>query len=165
MCIVDLCNTSLALPSNRSAINGLIKCLSTSHWVWRISWRIPRNQIAENCDKSHQRQVYVHICAFYFLIWYPKMKRIIASVRADDCARLKDRIATYVPANPAKDLISPPIQNRGSSCSHLGVNHPVLACFLCSITRLKEFEDDPDRWVVCSHYYLSRHSLTMTFVG
>ena len=72
------------------------------------------------------------------------MKRIIASVRADDCARLKERIATYVPVNPAKDLISPPVQNGGSSRSHLGINHLVLARFLCPITHLKEFEDDPE---------------------
>ncbi|KAH0827005.1 hypothetical protein J3R83DRAFT_4671 [Lanmaoa asiatica] len=72
------------------------------------------------------------------------MKKVITSVRSDDCARLKERIGRYVPVNPAKDVISPPIHDGQSSRSHLGFNHPVLARFLCPIEHVKAYDVDPD---------------------
>ncbi|KAG6369482.1 hypothetical protein JVT61DRAFT_14375 [Boletus reticuloceps] len=72
------------------------------------------------------------------------MKRVITSVRSDDCARLKERIGRYVPANPAKDIVSPPIHDGQTSRSHLGFNHPVLARFLCPIEHAKDYDEDPD---------------------
>ncbi|KAG1792376.1 hypothetical protein EV424DRAFT_1280883, partial [Suillus variegatus] len=39
--------------------------------------------------------------------------------------------------------LSPPVNNGTSSRSHLGVNHPVLASFLCPITAIKDYHQDP----------------------
>ncbi|KAN0093335.1 hypothetical protein V8E55_004119, partial [Tylopilus felleus] len=72
------------------------------------------------------------------------MKRIITCVRSDDCARLKERVGHYVPANPGRDIISPPIHDVQSSRSHLGFNHPVLTQFLCPIEHVKDFNENPD---------------------
>ena len=63
------------------------------------------------------------IYALFHLTQYPQMKRVITSVRSDDCARLKEQIGHYILLNPAKDIISPPIHDGQSSRSHLGFNH------------------------------------------
>ena len=68
-------------------------------------------------------RVSAHIYALFHLTQYPQMKRVITSVRSDDCARLKEQIGHYILLNPAKDIISPPIHDGQSSRSHLGFNH------------------------------------------
>ncbi|KAG0708477.1 hypothetical protein DFH29DRAFT_781453, partial [Suillus ampliporus] len=50
----------------------------------------------------------------------------------------------YAAPNPSVGGLSPPIYTGSSSRSHLGVNHPVLASFLCPIAQLAEFKEDPN---------------------
>ncbi|KAG2126352.1 uncharacterized protein EDB93DRAFT_1092487, partial [Suillus bovinus] len=39
--------------------------------------------------------------------------------------------------------LNPPVNNGTSSRSHMGVNHPILASFLCPIMAIKEYYKDP----------------------
>ncbi|KIJ07142.1 hypothetical protein PAXINDRAFT_19656 [Paxillus involutus ATCC 200175] len=73
------------------------------------------------------------------------MNRVIKLTHSDDASRLKDKIGHYVAPNAAEAAISPPFYIGGSSRSHLGLNHIVLARFLCPINKLHEFNIDPKR--------------------
>ncbi|KAF9218917.1 hypothetical protein BS17DRAFT_719160 [Gyrodon lividus] len=68
------------------------------------------------------------------------------STCADDSARLKDKVGYYAAPNPTVASLSPPIY-PGSSKSQWGLNHPVLASFLCPIVSLVEFHKDPKKYV------------------
>ncbi|KAG2136231.1 hypothetical protein BD769DRAFT_1709788 [Suillus cothurnatus] len=72
-----------------------------------------------------------------------KMNGIISATQSDDSTRLKSQISHYAAPLPAKEPLSLPVNNGTSSRSHLGVNHPVLASFLCPITAVKEYHQDP----------------------
>jgi hypothetical protein len=72
---------------------------------------------------------------------------VISGTRSDDATRMKSQIGHYAAPNPSVSAITPPINNGSSSRSHLGVNHPVLASFLCPIMSLEEFKADPDEYV------------------
>ncbi|KAG2116899.1 hypothetical protein BD769DRAFT_1313100, partial [Suillus cothurnatus] len=63
--------------------------------------------------------------------------------RSDDSTRLKLQISKYVALNPAKDPVSPPIDDGSGQRTHMGINHPVLARFLCPIGEITRFQDDP----------------------
>ncbi|KAG1811696.1 hypothetical protein EV424DRAFT_1327427 [Suillus variegatus] len=71
------------------------------------------------------------------------MNGIISATRSDDSTRLKSQIGHYAAPLPAKEPLSPPVNNGTSSRSHLGVNHPVLASFLCPIMAIKDYHQDP----------------------
>ncbi|KIJ57755.1 hypothetical protein HYDPIDRAFT_44790 [Hydnomerulius pinastri MD-312] len=55
------------------------------------------------------------------------MNSVIKLTRSDDCSRLRDKIGHYAAPNPAEAALSPPIYIGGTSRSHMGLNHPVLA--------------------------------------
>ncbi|OAX35308.1 hypothetical protein K503DRAFT_785173 [Rhizopogon vinicolor AM-OR11-026] len=76
-----------------------------------------------------------------------KMNSVISGTRSDDAIRMKSQIGHYAAPNPSVSAISPPINNGSSSRSHLGVNHPVLASFLCPIMSLKEYNTDPVEYI------------------
>ncbi|KAG1770566.1 hypothetical protein EV702DRAFT_977946, partial [Suillus placidus] len=58
--------------------------------------------------------------------------------------RLKVQIGHYVAPEPLKEGLKPTIYNGGSlSRAHMGINHPVLASFLCPISALADFNRDP----------------------
>ncbi|KAG2139583.1 uncharacterized protein EDB93DRAFT_1106071 [Suillus bovinus] len=73
-----------------------------------------------------------------------KMNAIISGTRSDDATRLKVQIGHYAAPEPLKEALKPTIYNGGSlSRAHMGINHPVLASFLCPISALKDFNKDP----------------------
>ncbi|KAG9312315.1 hypothetical protein JVU11DRAFT_7629 [Chiua virens] len=67
------------------------------------------------------------------------------TLRANDTARLRDKIAGYLPRDPAKDAVIPPIYASSKSRSQMGLNHPLLARMLCPILSLKDFLAEPER--------------------
>jgi len=71
-----------------------------------------------------------------------EMTTVMSGTRSDDATRLKSHIRHYAAPHPSVSGISPPII-AGTSRAHLGVNHPVLAGFLCPITAVQSFMDDP----------------------
>ncbi|KAG1726130.1 hypothetical protein EDB19DRAFT_1914745 [Suillus lakei] len=72
-----------------------------------------------------------------------KMNTAISATRSDDAARLKSQIGHYAAPIPSDGDLKPAIYNGNPSRSHLGVNHPVLASFLCPVSQLTEFTQDP----------------------
>ncbi|KAG1786578.1 hypothetical protein EV424DRAFT_1551397 [Suillus variegatus] len=72
-----------------------------------------------------------------------KMNTVISATRSDDVARLKSQIGHYAVPIPSDGGLKPAIYNGNPSRSHLGVNHPVLASYLCPVSRLAEFNRDP----------------------
>ncbi|KIJ58069.1 hypothetical protein HYDPIDRAFT_94570 [Hydnomerulius pinastri MD-312] len=71
------------------------------------------------------------------------MNGIIRSTRSNDATRLKTVIGHYAAPDPSKAAISPPIYNGSAGRSHMGLNHPVLARYICPIEYLDEFDTDP----------------------
>ncbi|KAG2136991.1 hypothetical protein DEU56DRAFT_736909 [Suillus clintonianus] len=71
------------------------------------------------------------------------MNSVISATRSDDAARLKSQIGHYAAPIPSDGGLKPAIYNGNPSRSHLGVNHPVLASFLCPVSQLTEFTRDP----------------------
>ncbi|KAG2029847.1 hypothetical protein BDR03DRAFT_879757 [Suillus americanus] len=71
------------------------------------------------------------------------MNCIISATWSDDSTHLKSQIGHYAAPLPAKEPLSLPVNNGTSSRSHLGVNHPVLASFLCPIMAVKEYHQYP----------------------
>ncbi|KAG1768272.1 hypothetical protein EV702DRAFT_1203360 [Suillus placidus] len=72
-----------------------------------------------------------------------KMNSVISATRSDDAARLKSQIGHYAAPIPSDGSLKPAIYNGNPSRSHLGVNHPVLASFLCPVLQLTKFKRDP----------------------
>ncbi|KAG2126879.1 uncharacterized protein EDB93DRAFT_1257377 [Suillus bovinus] len=73
-----------------------------------------------------------------------KMNAIISGTRSDDATCLKVQIGHYAAPEPLKEAVKPTIYNGGSlSRVYMGINHPVLASFLCPISALKDFNKDP----------------------
>ncbi|KAG2133239.1 uncharacterized protein EDB93DRAFT_1107619 [Suillus bovinus] len=73
-----------------------------------------------------------------------KMNAIISGTRSDNATHLKVQIGHYAAPEPLKEALKPTIYNGGSlSRAHMGINHPVLASFLCPISALKDFNKDP----------------------
>ncbi|KAG2037514.1 hypothetical protein BDR03DRAFT_1010581 [Suillus americanus] len=73
-----------------------------------------------------------------------KMNTIISGTHSDDATHLKAQISHYTTPEPLKEALKPTIYNGGSlSRPHVGINHPVLASFLCLILGLANFNKDP----------------------
>ncbi|KAG1908939.1 uncharacterized protein F5891DRAFT_1180509 [Suillus fuscotomentosus] len=73
-----------------------------------------------------------------------KMTAVISGTRLDDATHLKAQISHYAVPEPLKEGLKPTIYNGGSlSRVHMGINHPVLASFLCLISALTDFNRDP----------------------
>ncbi|KAG1847058.1 hypothetical protein F4604DRAFT_1688178 [Suillus subluteus] len=72
-----------------------------------------------------------------------KMNTVISATRSDDVARLKSQIGHYAAPILSDGGLKPAIYNGNPSRSHLGVNHPVLASYLCPVLHLAEFNRDP----------------------
>ncbi|KAF8119243.1 hypothetical protein EV363DRAFT_1245514 [Boletus edulis] len=72
-----------------------------------------------------------------------KINHAINEARSNDAGKLRDKIASYATLDPSVAVISPAIPS-GSSRSQLGVNHPVLAGYLCPIDSVKAFQDNPE---------------------
>ncbi|KAG1720077.1 hypothetical protein EDB19DRAFT_2044780 [Suillus lakei] len=73
-----------------------------------------------------------------------KMTAVISGTRSDDATCLKVQIGHYAAPEPLKEGLKPTIYNGGSlSRAHMGINHPVLASFLCPISALADFNRDP----------------------
>ncbi|KAG2118202.1 uncharacterized protein F5147DRAFT_768334 [Suillus discolor] len=65
------------------------------------------------------------------------------------------QIGHYAAPEPLKEGLKPTIYNGGSlSRAHMGINHPVLASFLCPISALADFNRDPAlarKWMEIGH--------------
>jgi hypothetical protein len=70
------------------------------------------------------------------------MESAISGTRSDDSTRLKTHIGHYVAPNPAEAAVSPPIHDGSGRRTHMGINHPVLARFLCPIGEIARFDED-----------------------
>ena len=88
---------------------------------------------------------YMHILARIHMF---QMNNIIGTTCSNDSTQLWQEIGHYDMPNPSATSISPPIHNGSASMSHLGVNHPFLACMLCPIEAVEEYENDPTEWVI-----------------
>ncbi|KAG1846262.1 hypothetical protein F4604DRAFT_1688468 [Suillus subluteus] len=71
-----------------------------------------------------------------------KMNTVLSATRSDDAARLKSQIGHYVVAIPSDGSMKPAFYTSSSSKTHLGINHPILASFLCPISQLAVFNGD-----------------------
>ncbi|KAG2046037.1 hypothetical protein BDR06DRAFT_899877 [Suillus hirtellus] len=72
------------------------------------------------------------------------MTVVINGTRSDDATCLKVQIGHYAAPEPLKEGLKPTIYNGGSlSRARMGINHPVLASFLCLISALTDFNRDP----------------------
>jgi hypothetical protein len=72
------------------------------------------------------------------------MNAVISRTCSDDATPLKVQIGHYAAPEPLQEALKPTIYNGGSlSRAHMGINHPVLASFLCSILGLADFNKDP----------------------
>lgn len=73
------------------------------------------------------------------------MNKTIATTHTNDMAHLKDKIGHYAAPNLAAAALVPPIYTGDGSHSNMGVNHPVLAQFLCPISSLLQYDENPTR--------------------
>jgi hypothetical protein len=72
------------------------------------------------------------------------MNAVISGTRSDDATRIKVQIGHYAAPEPLQEALKPTIYNGGSlSRVHMGINHPVLASFLCPISALEDFKKNP----------------------
>ncbi|KAG1737285.1 hypothetical protein EDB19DRAFT_1637059 [Suillus lakei] len=76
------------------------------------------------------------------------MNTVISATQSDDVAWLKSQIGHYAAPIPSDSGLKPAIYNGNPSRSHLGVNHPVLASYLCPVSHLTEFKRDPAEYVL-----------------
>ncbi|KAG2740252.1 hypothetical protein P692DRAFT_20753714 [Suillus brevipes Sb2] len=74
-----------------------------------------------------------------------KMDTVISATRSDDTSRLKSQIGHYAAFNTKDNPIRPAIYDGSGSRTHMGINHPVLARFLCPVRELKAFSEDADQ--------------------
>jgi hypothetical protein len=70
------------------------------------------------------------------------MNAMIKATRSSDAARLKLHIAQYTAPNPFKASFDPPIVYKNGR-DEMGLNHPILARWLCPVEQLKRFDTDP----------------------
>ncbi|KAG2036949.1 hypothetical protein BDR03DRAFT_1011093 [Suillus americanus] len=71
-----------------------------------------------------------------------KMNTVLSATRSDDAARLKSQIGHYAVAIPSDGGMKPAFYTGSSFKTHLGINHPILASFLCPISQLAVFNGD-----------------------
>ncbi|KAG1771128.1 hypothetical protein EV702DRAFT_1049032 [Suillus placidus] len=75
-----------------------------------------------------------------------KMDATISATRSDDTSRLKSQIGHYAAFNTKDHPIHPAIYDGSGLRTHLGINHPVLARFLCPVRELGIFSEDTDKF-------------------
>ncbi|KAG8217106.1 hypothetical protein J3R82DRAFT_5136 [Butyriboletus roseoflavus] len=74
-----------------------------------------------------------------------KMNGHIKSVCSTDASHLKNSIPHYVlPDTTKPNSLDPPIV-ISSDQAEMGLNHPILACWLCSADQLEEFDEDSQK--------------------
>ncbi|KAG1720614.1 hypothetical protein EDB19DRAFT_1917834 [Suillus lakei] len=91
-----------------------------------------------------------------------KMDATISATHSDDASRLKSQISHYVAFNTKDHPICPAIYNGSGLCTHMGINHPVLARFLCPVRELKRFSEDANKGlkdIQCSKINLTASAL------
>ncbi|KAG2067993.1 hypothetical protein BDR04DRAFT_1158352 [Suillus decipiens] len=74
-----------------------------------------------------------------------KMDAAISATCSDDTSHLKSQIGHYMAFNTKDHPICPAIYDRSGLWTHLGINHPILAHFLCPVRELKRFSEDADK--------------------
>ncbi|KAG1759755.1 hypothetical protein EDD22DRAFT_955587 [Suillus occidentalis] len=72
-----------------------------------------------------------------------KMESTILGTRSDDSTRLKIQISRYAALDPVQHPVSPPVDDSSGRRTHMGINHPVLSRFLCPISEIEKFNEDP----------------------
>ncbi|KAG1760894.1 hypothetical protein EDD22DRAFT_780536 [Suillus occidentalis] len=72
------------------------------------------------------------------------MDAAISATCSNDTSHLKGQIGHYAAFN-CHSPIMPPIYDGTGSRTHLGINHPILAQFLCPVRELKAFSEDADK--------------------
>ncbi|KAG2124583.1 uncharacterized protein EDB93DRAFT_1098524, partial [Suillus bovinus] len=73
------------------------------------------------------------------------MDATISATRSEDTSRLKSQIGHYAAFSTKGHPIHPAIYDGSGSRTHLGINHPVLARFLCPVRELGRFSEDADK--------------------
>jgi hypothetical protein len=73
------------------------------------------------------------------------MDAIISLTHSDDTSCLKSQIGHYVAFNTKDYPICLAIYDGSGSNTHMCINHPVLAHFLCLVRELKSFSEDADK--------------------
>lgn len=71
-----------------------------------------------------------------------QINKAINEARSSDAGKLRDRLSAYVTPNPSVASLNPPIP-PGTSRSQLGLNHPVLAGYMCPVRSVAAFIKDP----------------------
>jgi hypothetical protein len=71
------------------------------------------------------------------------MNKAHGSARSEDCASLKDRGLTYIAIDMPGGLLMPPIPPHLDKASMRGFKHIALACLLCPMRLLSDFDADP----------------------
>ncbi|KAI9455422.1 hypothetical protein HD554DRAFT_2042799 [Boletus coccyginus] len=71
-----------------------------------------------------------------------EINKTINEVRSSDVGKLRDQLSAYVTSNSSVAFLNPPIP-PGASHSQLGLNHPVLTGYLCSMCSVAVFIKDP----------------------
>ena len=79
------------------------------------------------------------------------MNTTIKATQSNDATRLKTCIAQYALPNPYKPAsLDPPIINANGR-AEMGLNHPILAQWLCPADQLERFDENPEQYVLYSH--------------
>ena len=86
---------------------------------------------------------YMHMSCTYMIL---QMDAAISATRSDDTSRLKSQIGHYATLD-CRSPIMPAIYDGTGSRTHLGINHPILAQFLCPVRELKAFSEDAAKCV------------------
>jgi hypothetical protein len=76
------------------------------------------------------------------------MNTVISATRSDDAAHLKSQIRHYAVVISLDGGMKPAFYTGSSSKTHLGINHPILASFLCPISQLAVFHGDKVKYVL-----------------
>ncbi|KAH7891070.1 hypothetical protein F5I97DRAFT_2071506 [Phlebopus sp. FC_14] len=71
-----------------------------------------------------------------------KMNAMIRSTQSNNATRLKTYIPQYAAPNPFKVAFNPPIVSSNGR-AEMGLNHPILARWLCPADQLQRFNEDP----------------------
>lgn len=89
------------------------------------------------------------------------MNVTIKSTRSNDATRLKTYIAQYALPDPYKPAsLNPPIINTNGR-AEMGLNHPILARWLCPVDQLERFDENPKQYVF--HYCIITNSFVISF--
>ena len=69
------------------------------------------------------------------------MNKTMKSTHSDNSLKLRKEVPTYAAPNPSVATLSPPIP-PGSSKTQMGLNHPILAQYLCPVKSVAMFNRD-----------------------